>query len=65
MVGRKGSCSAAGWFIEAVVLRGNVQHIFPLKMAGKYLNSPISSFTAEMIAVDEAIDFIYKLIFNF
>ena len=51
---RAGSCSAAGWFIEAIVERKGFRHTFPCAMAGKFLKSPISSFTAEAVALEDA-----------
>jgi len=65
---RGDSCSAIGWIIEAYVVKEDMRHIFPVAMSGKFFDSPISSFTAEAIALDEAsgylINFISKLFDN-
>ena len=55
---RADSCSAVGWIIEAVVYRGEYKHTFPIAMSGKFLAQPISSFTTEAIALDEAISYL-------
>lgn len=60
---RVGKCSATGWIVEAIVVRGDAKYTFPLAMAGKFLQKPISSFTVETLALDEAIDYIHKLLF--
>ena len=59
---RAASCSAAGWFLEAVVIRGELRYTFPVAMHGQFFNEPISSFLAEAIAVDEAIAYFPKLV---
>lgn len=61
---RRDSCSAIGWFVEAIVVRDGLRHTFPVAMSGKFLSSPISSFTAECIALDEAIVFLVNFILN-
>ena len=55
---RVNSCSAAGWFIEAIVVRGDYRHTFPIAMRGIYLQDPVSSFLAEAIALEDAISFL-------
>ena len=52
---RAGSCSAAGWYIEAIETRDGKPHTFPVAMAGIFMAKPISSFTAETVALQEAI----------
>ena len=47
---RAASCSAAGWFLEAVVIRGELRYTFPVAMHGQFFSTPISSFLAEAIA---------------
>ena len=59
---RAGSCSAAAWYLEAIVTRGDMQYTFPVAMEGKFLKQPISSFTAELIGLDEAIRYTHNLI---
>ena len=56
------SCSAIGWLIEAIVVRGELRHVFVVAMAGKFLSSPVSSFLAETMALDDAISFLTHLI---
>jgi hypothetical protein len=56
------SCSAIGWIIEVVVVRGNREYNFPYALAGRFLKEPVSSFLAEAMALDEAITFISKIV---
>ena len=55
---RAGSCSAAGWILEAVVMRGNETINFPVAMKGVYIKDPVSSLFVKAIASEEAIIFI-------
>ena len=59
---RADSCSATGWIIEAVVTRGEFKHTFPIAMSGTFLSQPISSFTVETIALDEALSYLSKVL---
>jgi len=59
---RAGNCSATGWFLEAIVLQDGFQHIFPIAMAGKFLREPASSLTVEVLALDDAISYVSRLI---
>ena len=59
---RQGNCSASGWFIEAVIEAGGQSQRVPSAMSGTFLSQPISSFTAELIALDEAILYMYQLV---
>ena len=59
---RKNSCSGSAWFLEAVVIQGDLKHRFPIAMAGIYMSVPVSPFLAEAIALDEATSFYYKFI---
>ena len=52
---RAGSCSAAGWVIEAVVTRDSQTVLFPVLMKGIYIKDPISSFLAEAIALEDVV----------
>lgn len=52
---RAGSCSASGWIVEACVIQGDAQHTFPLAMAGSFFDQPVSSFSAELIALDAVV----------
>ena len=58
---RQGSCSGISWCIEAIVKRDGLIHTFPVVMGGKYICTPISSFTTEMLALDEAINVLSNL----
>ena len=55
---RANSCSGAAWIIEARVVRDDQRHIFPVAMAGVFLRDPVSSFLAEAIALEEAVNFL-------
>ena len=59
---RIGRCLAAAWYLEAVTCRNGIEHIVPLAMSGTFLSDPISSFTAEAIALDEGCAYIYAVI---
>ena len=43
-------------------VRDNLRCTFPIALHGQYFSKPISSFLAEAIALDEAIDYFSKLI---
>jgi len=47
---RRDSCSAIAWFVEVILIRGDLRHTSPVAMSANFLSSPISSFTAECIA---------------
>ena len=49
---RANSCSAAAWYLECVA--GQVR--FPVAMARMFMQRPISSFEAEAIGLDEAVE---------
>ena len=55
---RAESCSAAAWIVE-VGYRGNFA---AYAMAGTYMSAPVSSFTAEAIALNEASAFVHNLL---
>ena len=57
---RANSCSGAAWIIEARVVRNDHRHVFPVAMAGVFLQDPVSSFLAEAIALEEAVNFLGK-----
>ena len=61
---RQGTCSAAGWIIEAVVQESGQSLQLPIAMSGKYLPGHVSPFTAELIALDEAISYMYQIVSN-
>ena len=54
---RVGKCSAAAWYIEGVV----GDRTFPVLMEGTFLCVPVSSFLAETIALESAIQKIRKI----
>ena len=58
---RAGTCSAAAWCIEAVVCKGAYAVTTTIVIAGTFISDPISSFTAESIALDEAVEAVRKL----
>ena len=55
---RKDQCSAAAWIIEAVLNRDSHAETKPIAMAGIYISTPVSSFLAESIALDECTSFL-------
>ena len=55
-------CSSARWFLEAVVVRDGLRYTFPVALHGQYFEEPISSFLAEAIALDEAVEYFCKLV---
>ena len=50
--------SASAWYVEACIVQSGRELKFPLAMSGTYLEAPVSSFTAEAIALDESIEFV-------
>ena len=54
---RANSCAAAGWYLEAIVTRGQHRHTFPLDMSGVFRRASFVVL-AETIAVDSAIAFL-------
>ena len=61
---RKGSCSAAAWVLEASVFKDNHRHSFPLAFRGIFFSTPVSSFTAETVALDDAVSYVSQKILN-
>ena len=59
---RAGSCSAAAWYIEALIMEDGSTRSMPYAMGGKFLHEPISSFTTELIALDESIAYITNMV---
>ena len=64
LMGAPGPIPAPGaaWIIEARVVRDDQRYIFPVAMAGVFLQDPVSSFLAEAIALDEAVRFLGKFV---
>ena len=58
---RAGTCSAAAWCVEAVVRKGGCEVTIPVLLAGTFITDPISSFTAEAIALEEAVEAVRAL----
>ena len=59
---RAGTCSATGWIVEVGVHDGCTWVFRPLVMAGTYISSPISSFHAEALALEECVLFVSRLL---
>ena len=59
---RARSCSAAAYIIElGTLIQG--QWVFkPLAMSGTYINSPVSSFNDESLALEESLLFLKRLL---
>ena len=55
-------CSAAAWIIEARIQRGNPLYEFPVALCGKYLSIAVSSFVAELMALESCAKVFSKLI---
>ena len=58
---RAGSCSAAAWCVEAVTRRGPMECTRLLIIAGTFISDPVSSFTAEALALEEAAQAVEEL----
>ena len=56
---RSNSCSATGWIVEAV---HHSEIVFPVAVGGTHISSPLSSFAAEALALDEAISVLHKIL---
>ena len=59
---RANKCSSSAWYVEAHVQLPSGTASFPICMAGRFISTPISSFTAEAIALEEAVDLIWELL---
>jgi len=55
-------CSAAGWYLEAVIVRNGDRHTIPVAMAGRYMSEPVSLCMAAAIALEEAFSYLVELI---
>lgn len=58
------SCSAAAWYLEAVVTENGASSTFPLAMRGQFLKDPVSSFLAEAIALEDGMAYLSQLLSN-
>ena len=61
---RTHSCSASGWVLEAIVTRAGYKCTFPVAFRGVYFQQPVSSFTAEAVALDDAIQYLSRVCSN-
>ncbi|CAK0901216.1 unnamed protein product [Prorocentrum cordatum] len=61
---RAASCSAAAWCVEAVTRRGLIETTTLFIIAGTFISDPISSFTAEALALEEAAKAVEELIYR-
>ena len=59
---RRHKCSASAWFVEIGLYEEGSWKFSPLAMGGSYFQTPISSFTAEMLALHECSLFIRSLV---
>ena len=50
---RAAKCSAAAWVLEAHVTTDHGYEVMLLARKGIYIASPVSSFTAELIALED------------
>ena len=55
-------CSSAAWIVEVCVFQQGRWFRKPLAISGTYFDSPISSFTAECVALEECSIFIKQLL---
>ena len=58
------SCSASAWILEAEVQTGPNTATHLIAMAGTYLPTAVSSFEAELIALDYCSEYFFKFIRN-
>ena len=59
---RGDKCSAAAWIVEAQIQRGNLLYEFPVAMCGKYISVAVSSFVAELMALESCSDIFSRFI---
>ena len=59
---RIGNCSAAAWYLESRVARDGYEYIFPLVMAGTFMQVPVSSFLVEAIGLEESTKYFLELL---
>ena len=59
---RAGSCSATGWVVEVGSPINGVWQYSILAISGTFISTPISSFLAEALALEEATLFVKKLV---
>ena len=59
---RAGQCTAAVWSLEAQSTQDDMVHRFPLMMAGTCIAKCVSSFQAELIALDESVSVLTNLV---
>ena len=59
---RQGSCSGIGWHIEALISQDGAQRTFPVAVGGKFMKTPISSFTTQLLALDDVINHLSNIV---
>ena len=59
---RAGQCSAAAWCIEALTVCGQSTKRSFVIQAGTFMSDPVSSFLAETIAMDEAVQALAQIL---
>ena len=58
---RAENCSAAAWYLEAVVTTDKAGAItFPVAMRGLFLENPVSPFMAEALALEDGLAYLAK-----
>ena len=59
---RRHRCSASAWIVEVGVIVKGAWIFKPLAMAGTFFSVPISSFAAELLALEESALFVKSLL---
>ena len=59
------TCSGAAWILEAVFDHDQHRHTFIVAMRGIFIASPVAAFTAESIALDDAVSYLHSTVFRF
>ena len=63
--GTRGSkCSGIGWCVDAIITDRDQTSLVPLARGARYLSEPVSSFTAETLALDEATRYLSEFVLN-
>ena len=61
---RSETCAASAWYLEARVSSNGTIRTFPVAMRGIFLDSQVSAFLAEALALEDAILFLRNLLPN-
>ena len=60
---RRHRCSGSAWVLEVGMLTENLEWLYkPIAMSGTYFPEPVSSFSAESWALEEATEFMKRLL---